>query len=189
MAQAGRAGMFLFHKRQVKKKRRRFDRKSKRLRRNIFTGPAAAACSLPRRWETPTAQPLQRRLPAGVSCEDGRSSFFQIAAFLLREGGRVSPATLECRSVEPWHCGAVSVPVRFRHLCSKKLLYPDSIVILVAELVHVADRLGVAAGEMLGGEEEPLVLVVGQFLNVGILRLFLHGLPGLLNDLRGKTVG
>lgn len=32
---------------------------------------------------------------------DGRSSFFQIAAFLLREGGGVSPATLECRLIQP----------------------------------------------------------------------------------------
>ena len=32
-------------------------------------------------------------------CVDGRSSFFQIAAFLLREGGGVSPSTLECRLI------------------------------------------------------------------------------------------
>ena len=65
---------------------------------------------------------------------------------------------------------------RFRHLCSKKLLYPDSIVVygLIAEIVHVADSLGVAAGEVLGGKEEPLVLVVGQLLDIGIGGVFLH---------------
>ena len=42
-------------------------------------------------WKTMQGRPRCR--------VDGRSSFFQIAAFLLREGGRVSPATLECRSV------------------------------------------------------------------------------------------
>ena len=38
--------------------------------------------------------PLQERQGAESMespCEDGRSSFFQIAAFLLREGGGVSP--------------------------------------------------------------------------------------------------
>ena len=64
--------------------------------------PAAAVCSLLRRW-----QPLAMRRPCSGStqpkstCEDGRSSFFQIAAFLLREGGGVSPATLECRLMQP----------------------------------------------------------------------------------------
>ena len=83
------------------------------------------------------------------------------------------------------------MPVWFRHLCSKKLLYPDSIVVygLIAEIVHVADSLGVAAGEVLGGKEEPLVLVVGQLLDIGILRVLLHGLPSLLDDLRRKAVG
>ena len=51
--------------------------------------PMAALRSLP---------PLQWRQGMESPCVDGRSSFFQIAAFLLREGSRVSPATLECRS-------------------------------------------------------------------------------------------
>ena len=42
-------------------------------------------CSGGRAWKCP--------------CVDGRSSFFQIAAFLLREGGGVSPSTLECRLI------------------------------------------------------------------------------------------
>ena len=124
------AGVFFFQKRQVKKKRRRLDRKIKTPPQNIPTKPAAAVCSLLRRW-----QPLAMRRPCSGStqpkstCEDGRSSFFQIAAFLLREGGGVSPATLECPPLRVQHCGAVSCSLwEFRHLCSKKLLYPDSIV-------------------------------------------------------------
>ena len=99
----------LFSKRQVKKKRRRLDRKIKTPPQNIPTKPAAAVCSLLRRW-----QPLAMRRPCSGStqpkstCEDGRSSFFQIAAFLLREGGGVSPATLECPPLRVQHCGAVS---------------------------------------------------------------------------------
>lgn len=60
---------------------------------------------------------------------DGRSSFFQIAAFLLREGGGVSPSTLECRPARQ----ALGIAARrpapsgFRRLCSKKLVYPDSV--------------------------------------------------------------
>ena len=54
------------------------------------------------------APPLQRQHTAKSTCEDGRSSFFQIAAFLLREGGGVSPATLECPPLRVQHCGAVS---------------------------------------------------------------------------------
>ena len=103
MAQTGTpAGVFFFQKRQVKKKRRRLDRKIKTPPQNIPTKPAAAVCSLLRRW-----QPLAMRRPCSGStqpkstCEDGRSSFFQIAAFLLREGGGVSPATLECRLMQP----------------------------------------------------------------------------------------
>ena len=98
----GGAGVFFFQKRQVKKKRRRLDRKIKTPPQNIPTKPAAAVCSLLRRW-----QPLAMRRPCSGStqpkstCEDGRSSFFQIAAFLLREGGGVSPATLECRLMQP----------------------------------------------------------------------------------------
>ena len=42
---------------------------------------------------------LQWRQSMESPCEDGRSSFFQIAAFLLREGGGVSPSTLECRLI------------------------------------------------------------------------------------------
>ena len=96
------SGGILFSKRQVKKKRRRLDRKIKTPPQNIPTKPAAAVCSLLRRW-----QPLAMRRPCSGStqpkstCEDGRSSFFQIAAFLLREGGGVSPATLECRLMQP----------------------------------------------------------------------------------------
>ena len=95
-------GGILFSKRQVKKKRRRLDRKIKTPPQNIPTKPAAAVCSLLRRW-----QPLAMCRPCSGStqpkstCEDGRSSFFQIAAFLLREGGGVSPATLECRLMQP----------------------------------------------------------------------------------------
>ena len=82
--------------------------------------PMAALRSLP---------PLQWRQSMESPCVDGRSSFFQIAAFLLREGGGVSPATLECPPLRVQHCGAVSCSLwEFRHLCSKKLLYPDSIV-------------------------------------------------------------
>ena len=43
--------------------------------------------------------PLQWRQSTEGLCVDGRSSFFQIAAFLLREGGGVSPSTLECRLI------------------------------------------------------------------------------------------
>ena len=43
--------------------------------------PMAALRSLP---------PLQWRQSTESPCVDGRSSFFQIAAFLLREGGGVS---------------------------------------------------------------------------------------------------
>ena len=50
----------------------------------------ADGCSLP---------PLQWRQGMESPCVDGRSSFFQIAAFLLREGGGVSPSTLECRLI------------------------------------------------------------------------------------------
>ena len=54
----------------------------------------------------------------------------------------------------------------------KEALIPYSIVKnSVAELVHVADGLGVAAGEVLGGKEEPLVLVVGQLLDRKSTRL------------------
>ena len=78
--------------------------------------PMAALRSLPL---------LQWRQSMESPCVDGRSSFFQIAAFLLREGGRVSPATLECRLA----CGPLALrrgvnALRFRRLCSKKLLYP-----------------------------------------------------------------
>ena len=52
--------------------------------------PMAALRSLP---------PLQWRQSMESPCVDGRSSFFQIAAFLLREGGGVSPSTLECRLI------------------------------------------------------------------------------------------
>ena len=52
--------------------------------------PMAALRSLP---------PLQWRQGMESPCVDGRSSFFQIAAFLLREGGGVSPSTLECRLI------------------------------------------------------------------------------------------
>lgn len=54
--------------------------------------PMAALRSLP---------PLQWRQSMESPCVDGRSSFFQIAAFLLREGGGVSPSTLECRLIWP----------------------------------------------------------------------------------------
>ena len=67
--------------------------------------PMAALRSLPLlQWRQSTEGP----------CVDGRSSFFQIAAFLLREGGGVSPSTLECRPgvPDPWHCGAASCPLR-----------------------------------------------------------------------------
>ena len=52
--------------------------------------PMAALRSLPL---------LQWRQGMEGPCVDGRSSFFQIAAFLLREGGGVSPSTLECRLI------------------------------------------------------------------------------------------
>lgn len=52
--------------------------------------PMAALRSLPL---------LQWRQSMESPCVDGRSSFFQIAAFLLREGGGVSPSTLECRPI------------------------------------------------------------------------------------------
>ena len=52
--------------------------------------PMAALRSLPL---------LQWRQSMESPCVDGRSSFFQIAAFLLREGGGVSPSTLECRLI------------------------------------------------------------------------------------------
>ena len=52
--------------------------------------PMAALRSLP---------PLQWRQGMESPCVDGRSSFFQISAFLLREGGGVSPSTLECRLI------------------------------------------------------------------------------------------
>ena len=84
--------------------------------------------------------PLQWRQGMESPCVGGRSSFFQIAAFLLREGGGVSPATLECRLIQPLalrrgvrscfrkQCGLLmetaSSAGRFRHLCSKKLIYP-----------------------------------------------------------------
>ena len=42
---------------------------------------------------------------------------------------------------------------------------------------------------MLGGKEEPLVLVVGQFLDIGIGGVLLHGLPSLLDDLRRSPYG
>ena len=54
--------------------------------------PMAALRSLPL---------LQWRQGMEGPCVDGRSSFFQIAAFLLREGGGVSPSTLECRLIQP----------------------------------------------------------------------------------------
>ena len=49
------------------------------------------------RWLLPAA--LAVAAEHGKPCVDGRSSFFQIAAFLLREGGGVSPSTLECRLI------------------------------------------------------------------------------------------
>ena len=55
-----------------------------------LAGCPADGCSLP---------PLQWRQGMESPCVDGRSSFFQIAAFLLREGGGVSPSTLECRLI------------------------------------------------------------------------------------------
>jgi len=77
--------------------------------------PMAALRSLP---------PLQWRQGMESPCVDGRSSFFQIAAFLLREGGRVSPATLECRRWPLALRRGVLPPAGFRQPCSKKLLYP-----------------------------------------------------------------
>lgn len=73
----------------------------------------------------------------------------------------------------------------------KEALVPYSIVydLLVAEIIHVADGFCIAAGEVLGGEEEPLVLIVGQLFDVSKLRPALHGLPGLLDLLRRKAVG
>lgn len=50
--------------------------------------PMAAPCR-------PCSGGRERRAPVW----NGRSSFFQIAAFLLREGGGVSPSTLECRLI------------------------------------------------------------------------------------------
>ena len=47
--------------------------------------PMAALRSLP---------PLQWRKSMESPCVDGRSSFFQVAAFLLREGGAVSCLTV-----------------------------------------------------------------------------------------------
>ena len=78
--------------------------------------PIAALRSLP---------PLQWRQSTESPCVDGRSSFFQIAAFLLREGGGVSPSTLECRLMQPLALRrGVLPPAGFRQPCSKKLLYP-----------------------------------------------------------------
>lgn len=54
--------------------------------------PMAALRSLP---------PLQRRQSTEGPCVDGRSSFFQIAAFLLREGGGVSPPPLNAGLYSP----------------------------------------------------------------------------------------
>ena len=63
--------------------------------------PIAALRSLP---------PLQWRQSTESPCVDGRSSFFQIAAFLLREGGGVFPSTLECRPI--YSISALSIAAR-----------------------------------------------------------------------------
>ena len=107
------------------KKRRRSDRKSKRPRKKTEHGPERQ----PAGRHAEGAASFSAVAAAGgrqrSGTVDGRSSFFQIAAFLLREGGRVSPATLECRLA----CGPLALrrgvnALRFRRLCSKKLLYP-----------------------------------------------------------------
>ena len=59
--------------------------------------------------------PLQWRQGIESPCVDGRSSFFQIAAFLLREGGGVSPSTLECRPI--YSTSALSIAARCPALC------------------------------------------------------------------------
>ena len=143
----GAAGCSLYQKGRLKKKRRRLDRKIKtppQKLRTFRTKGQLAGCLC--RWQLPGPLPV---LAVAVQspespCVDGRSSFFQIAAFLLREGGGVSPATLECRLIQPLalrrgvrscfrkQCALLmetaSIAGRFRHLCSKKLVYPVQIV-------------------------------------------------------------
>ncbi len=64
---------------------------------------------IPAKWQladcpADRGSPLPAALPA-VAAEHGKplceweEFFFQIAAFLLREGGGVSPSTLECRLI------------------------------------------------------------------------------------------
>ena len=83
----------------LKKKRRRLDGKSKRLRRiSAHTGQQQLAVC-PADGIPGLCRPCSDGTARKVPCVDGRSSFFQIAAFLLREGGGVSPSTLECRPI------------------------------------------------------------------------------------------
>ena len=102
MAQAGGQGYFLFSKKAGEKESGDvLTEKSKRLRRKFrtFRPQQFADCHAGGRF--PGALPLQRQHIREGACVDGRSSFFQIAAFLLREGGGVSPSTLECRLMQP----------------------------------------------------------------------------------------
>ena len=103
-------GYSLFIKRQVKKKRRRLDRKSKRLRRiSAHTGQRQLAVC-PADGIPGLCRPCSDGTARKVPCVDGRSSFFQIAAFLLREGGGVFPSTLECRPI--YSISALSIAAR-----------------------------------------------------------------------------
>ena len=113
MAQAGTpAGVFFFQKRQVKKKRRRLDRKIKTPPQNIPTKPAAAVCSLLRRW-----QPLAMRRPCSGSTQlkapvkMGGVLFFKLQRFFCGKAVGFPPPPLNARP-----CGC-SIAARCPALC------------------------------------------------------------------------
>ena len=96
------AGVFFFQKRQVKKKRRRLDRKIKTPPQNIPTKPAAAVCSLLRRW-----QPLAMRRPCSGSTQPkapvkmGGVLFFKLQRFFCGKAVGFPPPPLNAGLCSP----------------------------------------------------------------------------------------
>ena len=111
MAQTGTpAGVFFFQKRQVKKKRRRLDRKIKTPPQNIPTKPAAAVCSLLRRW-----QPLAMRRPCSGSLQAATPREpLPFPLLQQREGGNAP---------ERWMGGVLFFKLQ-RFFCGKAVGFP-----------------------------------------------------------------